>query len=49
MGDQVRWAEVYINPAYAQNIPGMPCADVLELAACLKASGLIDDIEEWLP
>ena len=42
------WPKVRVNPTTSELLPYMLCADVFQPSTCLKASGLIYNVQDWL-
>ena len=46
--DKVRWPKVRVDPTTSELLPYVLCADVFQPSICLKAGGLIYDVQNWL-
>ena len=46
--DKVRWPKIRVDPTTSELFPYVLCGDVFQPSTCLKASGLIYDVQDWL-
>ena len=46
--DKIWWPKVQVDPTTSELLPYVLCADVFQPSTCLKADGLIYDVQDWL-
>ena len=46
--NKIRWPKVRVDPTTSELLPYVLCADVFQPSTCLKAGGLINNMQDWL-